>query len=316
MTDVKSLGRIAVVMGGKSTEREVSISSGTGVLNALKASGADAVAFDPAEHSLSELENGGFSRVFNMLHGAGGEDGTLQGLLEWLEIPYTGSGVRASAIGIDKQATCDLWKSVGLPVPEGMAVTGPEDAPEVIRRLGASIVVKPACDGSSFGVEKLENATEETLADAIRRSAAVGARLVAEKRIHGREFTCAVLGEGRTLRVLPIVEIIAPGGDYNSVNKYHGNEVQYVCPADLSEEKTAEISAAVEKAYRTIGARGWGRIDVMMEEDGSFYLLEINTNPGMTPHSLVPMAARAVGISYEDLVVQVASEARLDKTRN
>jgi len=191
-------------------------------------------------------------------------------------------------------------------------VSDPSEAAEIIRRLGRSLVVKPNKDGSSFGVEKLEDATEETLAEAIRRSLEVEDDLVVERRIHGREFTCAVLGEGKNAKALPVIEIMAPNGDYNSVNKYQGNEVRYACPADLPEETARAMAETVEKAYRVIGARGWGRIDLMMEPSGRFYLLEINTNPGMTPHSLVPMAARAVGIPYEELVLQVASEARLD----
>lgn len=311
MTKAADLGRVVVLMGGRSTEKEVSRSSGSGVLAALKSRGVDATAFDPGAEPLEKLAAGHYDRAFNMLHGIGGEDGTIQGVLEWLRIPYTGSGVLASALSIDKNATCRLWASEGIPVPEGMLVTDPSQAGEAIAKLGRSLVVKPDREGSSFGVVKLEDATEETLADAIRTAEKLDTVRI-ERRIHGREFTVAVLGEGAAAKALPIIEIIAPKGDYNCVNKYQGNEVKYVCPADLPEDLALQIQADVEKAYRAVGARGWGRIDFMMDAKGNYWLLEINTNPGMTPHSLVPMAARAVGMSYEELVMKVAAEARLD----
>ena len=311
MIKAEDLGRVVVLMGGKSTEKEVSRSSGSGVLAALKSCGVQAEAFDPGFEPISKLAEGHYDRAFNMLHGLGGEDGTIQGVLEWLRIPYTGSGVLASAMGIDKNATCRLWSSAGIPVPEGMLARGPEDAGAVIERLGRSLVVKPDREGSSFGIVKLEDATEQSLAEAIRSAGELD-RVRIERRIHGREFTVAVLGEGESAKALPVIEIMAPGGDYNCVNKYQGHEVKYQCPADLSEELDRRIRADVERAYRVIGARGWGRIDVMLDRDGAYALLEINTNPGMTPHSLVPMAARAVGLSYEGLVMQVAAEARLD----
>ena len=341
---------VAVVFGGQSSEHDVSCVSGATIMKALNPEKYEMILIGITKEgrwlladSIKDVESGAWENsrtqaiispdagdggiifsegervwkkkvdvIFPVLHGMYGEDGTIQGVLEWMQIPYTGSGVLASAIGIDKQATCNLWENAGLPVPEGFQVSAPSEAAEIIRRLGRSLVVKPNKDGSSFGVEKLEDATEETLADAIRRSLAVEDDLVVERRIHGREFTCAVLGEGKNAKALPIIEIMAPNGDYNSVNKYQGNEVRYACPADLPEETARAMAETVEKAYRVIGARGWGRIDLMMEPSGRFYLLEINTNPGMTPHSLVPMAARAVGIPYEELVLQVASEARLD----
>lgn len=311
MIDAASLGRVAVLMGGRSSEREVSLSSGQGVLEALRSCGVDARAFDPGRQSLGELESGGFDRAFNMLHGLGGEDGTIQGVLEWLRIPYTGSGVLASALAIDKDATCRLWHGEGLPVPDGVRTNDPREAASIIARLGASLIVKPDHDGSSFGVVKLQRADEASLAKAIRESCGGHDSVRVERLIHGREFTAAVLGEGGSARMLPIVEIIAPDGDYNSVNKYQGSEVKYACPAGLPENTAQAIERDVLRAYRVIGARGWGRIDFMMEE-GAWRLLEINTNPGMTPHSLVPMAARAAGISYEELVMQVAAAARLD----
>ena len=307
-----NLGKVVVLMGGVSMEREVSLSSGEGVLKALRASGVDAEAFDPGKDPWQRLIDGKYDRAFNILHGRGGEDGTIQGLLEWLRLPYTGSGVKASALAIDKQATCDLWTAAGIPVPAGVVVGKDADPAEIIRTLGGSLVIKPNREGSSFGVFKLENATPATLREALDQTLRLDREVVVEKRIHGREFTCAVLGEGEGAHALPIVEIIAPAGDYNSVNKYHGNEVRYVCPAELPEELAKQVSDDAVKAYRKIGARGWGRIDFMLDEDGYYYLLEINTNPGMTPHSLVPMAARAVGISYEELVVRIAREARLD----
>ena len=312
MTEAGRFGKVVVLMGGTSMEREVSLSSGAGVLNALRASGVQAESFDPGHDPWTKLFDGGYERAFNILHGRGGEDGTIQGMLEWLRIPYTGSGVKASAIAIDKQATCDLWQSEGIPVPPGLEVGQDADPAEIIRKLGGSLVIKPNREGSSFGVYKLEDATPAALKDALDQCLRLDSSVVVEKRIHGREFTCAVIGEGEGAKALPIVEIIAPSGDYNSVNKYHGDEVRYVCPADLPADLAQRISSDARRAYRKIGARGWGRLDFMLDAEGRYYFLEINTNPGMTPHSLVPMAARAEGISYEELVCRILGEARLD----
>ena len=307
--DPKSLGRVVVLMGGISSEREVSLSSGSGVLQALLASGVDAVGFDPAKEPLSKLEAGHFDRAFISLHGRFGEDGTIQGVLEYLGLPYTGPGVQASAVAIDKSATRIVWQAAGLPVAKGLTVTSADDAHRVVAELGASVVVKPDNEGSSIGVTKLKDASEEDVRTALETALKLDKRVLVEQRIFGREFTVAILGG----KAQAIIEIKAPEGDYDYQNKYFGNAVKYDCPAMLSEEKTKEIQTACEKAFAALGARGWGRIDVMMNDAGEFVLLELNTSPGMTPHSLVPMAARAAGMSYEELVCYVASTASLDR---
>ena len=285
--DVKALGHVAVLMGGFSSEREVSLSSGEGVLKALLSKGVNAEGFDPARRSITELAAGGFDRVFIALHGRFGEDGTVQGVLEYLGIPYTGPGVKASAVAMDKSATRLVWDDAGLPLARGMTVTSADQAQAVFERLGGSVVVKPDCEGSSIGVTKLKDATVDAIRDALQKALKLDREVLVEERIFGRELTVGILGG----KALPVIEIKAPAGDYDYQNKYFGNAVKYDCPA------------------------GWGRIDLMMRPDGSFVLLELNTSPGMTPHSLVPMAARAVGLSYEDLVVKVLASATLDHVR-
>lgn len=304
----KRLGRVAVLMGGFSSEREVSLSSGSGVLKALRDAGVDAVGVDPAQSSIAELAAGHFDRAFIALHGKFGEDGTVQGALEYLRLPYTGPGVQSSAISMDKSVTCAIWRARGLPVARGMLVHDKAEAHAVYEALGGSVVVKPTREGSSIGVAKLRDADEKTLEEALAESLKYGPVLV-EERFFGREFTVAIL-DGKAL---PIIEIKAPDGDYDYTNKYTGDAVKYDCPAKLPEGVAAAIRSACEKAFAAVGARGWGRIDVMGREDGSFILLEINTSPGMTPHSLVPMAARAVGMNYPELCVHVALAAQLDK---
>ena len=307
--DPKSLGRVVVLMGGMSSEREVSLSSGSGVLKALLSKGVDAVAFDPKEEPLSKLEAGHFDRAFISLHGRFGEDGTIQGVLEYLGLPYTGPGVQASAIAIDKSATRVVWQAAGLPVARGITVTGADEAERVVQELGSSVVVKPDNEGSSIGVTKLKDASVAQVRAALEDALKLDSHVLVEQRIFGREFTVAILNG----KAQAIIEIKAPEGDYDYRNKYFGNAVKYDCPAQLAVEKTQAIQAACEKAFASLGARGWGRVDVMMNDAGEFVLLELNTSPGMTPHSLVPMAARAAGLSYEDLVLYVASTASLDR---
>lgn len=302
--------RVVLFMGGTSSEREVSLMSGAGVRDALLSRGVNVTVFDPKEQSLAELESGGYSRAFIALHGVGGEDGTLQGVLNYLGIPYTGPGVMACAIAMDKEMTKTIWRAGGLPVPQGISVrSGVSDEVlcSVIERLGKTgLVVKPDHDGSSIGVSKLDSPTLESVRETVEKMP--DDEMLIEEYIHGREFTVALL-DGRAL---PVIEIVAPEGDYDFQNKYYGDAVKYVCPAPLDAEKTAELSALCEKAFALIGARGWARVDALQREDGSFVLLEINTSPGMTPHSLVPMAARAVGVSYADLCLKVLSLAQTD----
>lgn len=310
--DPKSLGKVVLLLGGRSSEREVSLMSGKGVFDALQGAGVDVTRFDPQEQPLSELEKGDYDRAVISLHGRFGEDGTIQGVLEYLNIPYTGPGVRASAIAIDKNLTKLVWRERQIPTPNGMLVTKDSDMSFVIQELGVNLVVKPSQEGSSIGLTKLEYANVQTLREAVEKASQLDPQVLVEERIYGRELTVAILGEGQDARVLPIIEIVAPDGDYDYQNKYFTDVVRYECPADLSEELRDDISTTCLRAYRALGARGWSRIDVMLAEDGRFVLLEMNTSPGMTAHSLVPLAAKNAGMSYEELVLQVAASASLD----
>ena len=311
----ESLGKVVLLAGGMSSEREVSLMSGKGVYDALVSAGVDVTRFDPKEQSISELEKGGFDRAFIALHGRYGEDGTIQGVLEYLKIPYTGPGVKASAVAMDKSLTKQIWREKQIPSPRGMLVSADSDLNFVMRELGRDLVVKPAREGSSIGLTKLKDATVEELHEAIVRAGALDKHVLVEERIFGRELTVAILGAGQDSKVLPIIEIIAPNGDYDYQNKYFTNDVRYECPAKLSEDLREEISRTCLSAYRALGARGWSRIDLILAEDGTFSLLEMNTSPGMTAHSLVPLAAKNAGMSYQELVLKMASEASLDFPR-
>ncbi len=304
-----NFGKVGVLFGGRSAERDVSIMSGTGVLQALKSRGIDAHAFDPAERSLAELAAEQFDCVFIALHGRYGEDGSLQGALEQLGIPYTGSGVMASSVGMDKITTKIIWLSKGIPTPRYASVTPGDDLDKVAAELGLPLIVKPPLEGSTIGITKVEKAEEFEAAVAL--AAGFDEVILAEEFVTGREFTVAVLGSGKDARALPIVEIVAPAGNYDYQNKYFTDDTQYHCPADLPAELTEEIQKHAVNAYRALGCEGWGRVDVLVREsDMRPFLLEVNTSPGMTGHSLVPMAARAVGINYEDLCVEILRSAR------
>ena len=313
--NTSTLGKVAVLMGGRSAEREVSLMSGTGVLQALQASGVDAHAFDPAERDLGELQREGFDRCFIALHGRYGEDGTVQGALELLGIPYTGSGVMASAIAMDKTMTKRVWLAEGLPTPRYVLVRRDElagfDGTVLVHALGLPMIVKPAREGSSIGVTKVTRA--EDIAQALRQAAQCDADILCEQCIVGDEVTCPVLGEGEGARALPVIRIVAPEGNYDYQNKYFTDDTQYLVPCGLPEGEEAAIQALVLKAYQVLGCRGWGRIDVMIDAaTRQPYLLEINTSPGMTGHSLVPMSARADGLSYEQLCLHLLQGATLD----
>ena len=310
-----ALGKVAVLMGGRSAEREVSLMSGQGVLQALLASGVDAHAFDPAERELGELKKEGFSRCFIALHGRHGEDGTVQGALELLGIPYTGSGVMASSIAMDKAMTKRVWLAEGLPTPRHVLVRRDDhhavDAAALVRELGLPLIVKPAREGSSIGVSKVTELAQ--VAEALRQAAACQDDILCEQCIVGDEVTCPVLGEGDTARALPVIRIVAPQGNYDYQNKYFTDDTQYLVPCGLPAGEEAAIQALVVKAYQVLGCRGWGRIDVMIDAASRQpYLLEINTSPGMTGHSLVPMSARADGMSYEALCLHLLQCATLD----
>ncbi|MCR5866724.1 MAG: D-alanine--D-alanine ligase [Aquincola tertiaricarbonis] len=316
--DPKALGKTAVLMGGSSAEREVSLMSGTGVLNALKAMGVDAYAFDPAQRELSALKHEGFQRVFIALHGRHGEDGTVQGALELLGIPYTGSGVMASAVAMDKVMTKRIWLAEGLPTPRYACLTPAEQTHERIRTvpddLGLPLIVKPPHEGSSIGVTKVAGYSQ--MQEAVQLAAGYDPEVLCEEFIDGEEVTCPVLGEGADAHALPVIRIVAPEGAYDYQNKYFTDDVHYLVPSGLPEAEEREIQRIVLQAYRTLGCRGWGRADLMVRaSDRKPFLLEMNTSPGMTGHSLVPMSARAAGISYEQLCLNLLADARLDSAR-
>jgi D-alanine-D-alanine ligase len=310
-----SFGKVGVLLGGKSSEREVSIMSGTGVLNALKSRGVDAHPFDPGLQSLAELEAARFDRVFIALHGRGGEDGTIQGVLETLGVPYTGSGVQASAIAIDKETTKQIWLQAGIPTPAHRVGHAATDWMQVIAQLGDQLIVKPSREGSTIGITKVTSHDHNELAFAFEAAAQYDDAVLIEQLIVGRELTCAILGEGGAAEALPLIEIQAPDSNYDYHSKYFSDDTKYLCPAPVDADTAARVSQLCLHAYRALGARGWGRVDVMLRDDGAPFLLELNTSPGMTGHSLVPMAARAVGMSYEDLVLRILAMATLDTRR-
>lgn len=309
--DVKALGKVAVLMGGRSSEREVSLMSGSGVLAALQSKGVNAHKFDPAEQSLDQLKVQGFDRCFIALHGRYGEDGTVQGALELLDIPYTGSGVMASSIAMDKIMTKRIWRFEGLPTPDWRMVSSADETRTALEALGAPMIVKPARDGSSIGLTKVMNAEE--CAQAYALAAQYDAEVLCEQFIAGDETTCPVLGTGAKAAALPVIRIVAPEGNYDYQNKYFTDTTQYHCPSGLPAAEEAEIQRIVENAFRTLGCRGWARADIMIRAgDRKPFLLEINTSPGMTGHSLVPMAARASGVSYENLCLGILAMSTLD----
>jgi len=310
----RSFGKVGVLFGGRSAERDVSIMSGTGVLQALISRGIDAHAFDPGQQSLADLAAAKFDRVFIALHGRYGEDGSMQGALEQLGIPYTGSGVMASAVGMDKIATKQIWLMHGLPTPKYATLDAGADLGKVAGELGLPLIVKPPLEGSTIGITKVTEGSG--LKAAYDLAASFDGVVLAEEFVAGREFTVAVLGQGKTARALPIVEIVAPEGNYDYQNKYFTDDTRYYCPAPLDAALAGEIQRIALDAYRALGCEGWGRIDVLLREtDQRPFLLEVNTSPGMTSHSLVPMAARAVGIGYEDLCVEILRSARLKMAR-
>ena len=312
-------GKVAVLMGGSSAEREISLMSGNGVLTALLSRDVDAHAFDPAERDLTELKRDGFARCFIALHGRHGEDGTVQGALELLGIPYTGSGVMASAIAMDKVMTKRVWIAEGLPTPRYVWLAPGQRSVERIGavpgELGLPLIVKPPREGSSIGITKVAgpNDVDQQMQIAVALAARYDSDVLCEEFIDGEEVTCAVLGQGEGARALPVIRIQAPEGAYDYQNKYFTDDVKYQCPSGLPPSEEAEIQRIVVQAYRTLGCRGWGRADLMIRaSDRKPFLLEMNTSPGMTTHSLVPMSAKATGMSFEALCVEILSHAALD----
>ena len=306
--NVRDFGKVAVLFGGRSAEREVSLNSGSRVLAALRRQGVDAHAFDPAERQLDDLA--GFARAFIALHGRYGEDGTIQGALELMGIPYTGSGVMASALGMDKWRTKLLWQAAGLPVPPYLMLDDATDLAAVEAVLGLPLVVKPACEGSSSGITKVKRPGElpAARAEAARHDSLV----IAERAILGGEYTVAILGN----QALPIIKIEPSNEFYDYEAKYLRDDTAYRCPCGLTETRESELRQQALDAFRVLGGRGWGRVDFLLDRaatagGGAAYFLEVNTSPGMTDHSLVPMAARAAGMSYDDLVVRILALATL-----
>jgi D-alanine-D-alanine ligase len=299
VTDAREFGRVAVLFGGTSSEREISLLSGNACLAALARGGIDAHAFDPRERPLADLVAEKFDRIFIALHGPGGEDGTLQGALEFLGLPYTGSGVMGSAIGMDKLRTKRLAQAAGIPTPEYMLLRSTADLDTCIERLGVPLIVKPATQGSSVGMTKVAKASD--LAAAYQAAALLEPTVFAEAWVTGPEYTVSVL-QGRTL---PSIRIETPATFYDYQAKYFRNDTKYHCPSGLSAEAEKHLASLALATFAAVGAEGWGRADFMMDKTGKPFLLEINTVPGMTDHSLVPMAARAVDISFEQLVWQV-----------
>ncbi|MFZ6718687.1 D-alanine--D-alanine ligase [Undibacterium sp. Ji49W] len=308
--NVKSLGKVGVLFGGRSAEREISIMSGTGVLQALLSKGVDAHPFDTAERNIAELAAEKFDRVFIALHGRYGEDGSLQGVLEQLNIPYTGSGVMASAIAMDKIFTKRIWQTHGLPTPAYAVLTAETELRRVPDELGLPLIIKPPHEGSTIGITKVKGYSD--MQEAYALAAQFDEVVLAEEFVEGRELTVAILGKGRQAYALPITEIVAPEGNYDYQNKYFTDNTKYLCPAPLDQTLTDEIRKMAVDAYLSLDCEGWARVDVLLRKsDNKPFLLEINTSPGMTGHSLVPMAAKAVGMSYEDLCVEILRTASL-----
>jgi D-alanine-D-alanine ligase len=306
--NVAALGKVGVLLGGKSGERDISLMSGKGVLDALISKGVNAHAFDPGQQAITELAVQKFDRVFIALHGRYGEDGTMQGFLEQMNLPYTGSGVLASALAIDKQATKRLWSSFNLATPRFVMLNINSDWQKIVQELGLPIIVKPAREGSSLGLTKVVKLEDLPLAYAL--AAKLDRDVMAEQCIIGEELTCPIVGDGENARALPVIRIVAPDSNYDYHNKYFSDDTKYLCPTGLDLALEAKVQELALSAYRALGCKGWGRADVMIDQKTNQpYLLEMNTAPGMTGHSLVPMAAKAAGVEYADLVLWLLSKA-------
>lgn len=301
-TDVQE-SRVVVVYGGTSAERDVSLKSGQAVLAALRRQGVDAVGYDPHEAGLTGLEQLAPEQVFIALHGRGGEDGCLQGALELLDIRYTGSGVMASALGMDKQRTKQVWQALGLPTPGSVILSGSSDWQDVVNKLGLPLIVKPVHEGSTLGITIVNS--QDELVSAYHEAARFDAQVMAERFVVGDEYTVALLGE----QVLPAIRVEVPGGFYDYEAKYLSNTTQYHLPCGLSGDDEQALAELCQQAFAAIGGFGWGRVDVMRDSTGQFWLLEVNTVPGMTDHSLVPQAAAHAGIGFDQLVMEILATA-------
>ncbi|MCC6535107.1 MAG: D-alanine--D-alanine ligase [Burkholderiales bacterium] len=305
MSDPRTLGKVAVLLGGRSAEREVSLKSGAMVLQALLGRGVDAHAFDPAERQLEALIAERFDRVFIALHGRFGEDGTVQGALELMGLPYTGSGVMASALAMDKWRTKLIWQALGIPTPAHVLLAADSDWAGVAAELGLPLMVKPACEGSSIGISKVTSI--EQLEPAYALAARHDTSVLAERFVDGAEYTIAILAG----HALPVIKLETPRAFYDYEAKYHADDTRYLIPCGLALERERALQALALEAFHALGAEGWGRVDFMLDRAGAPYCLEVNTIPGMTDHSLVPMAARARGIAFDQLVIDILEAARV-----
>ncbi len=304
---MSAFGKVAVLLGGPSSEREISLLSGNAVLAALKGQGIDAHAFDPAERSLFELRRDGFDRAFIALHGRFGEDGTVQGALEALGVPYTGSGVMASALAMDKWRTKLVWLASDIPTPRYRVVNERSDWWAVVAELGLPLIVKPAREGSTIGITKVANVDHGELALAYNAAAEHDDLVIVEEFVDGTELTAAILDD----RALPLIRIVAPGGNYDYHSKYFSDDTRYYCPSGIDESIERAIAEQSLHAFRLIGCRGWGRLDLILQADGRWTFLEVNTSPGMTGHSLVPMAAKQSGVAFPELCVAILRGAHV-----
>ena len=304
---IDNFGKVAVLLGGPSSEREISFLSGNAVLAALRQRGVDAHPYDPAERDLLELRREGFDRAFIALHGRFGEDGTVQGALETLRIPYTGSGVMASALAMDKWRTKLVWQASGIPTPRYRVVDASTDWMRVVAELGLPLIVKPAREGSTIGITKVSRVDHDELRGAYEAAAQHDALVLVEEYVTGTELTASILDR----RALPLIRIEAPAGNYDYHNKYFSDETKYFCPSGLDAALEARIRAQALAAFDVVGCSGWGRLDLILRADGSWSFLEVNTSPGMTGHSLVPMAAREAGLSFADLCLTILRDAHV-----
>ncbi len=300
MTD---LGKVAVLMGGWSAERDVSLNSGRAVFEALLRKGVDAEAIDAGRDVIQRLEQGDYSRVFNIMHGRGGEDGVIQGALDLLQIPYTGSGVLGSALGMDKLKCKQLWLGMGLPTPDYCVLETEQDCTRALDTLGLPLMIKPVLEGSSIGISKVNS--QQDMLPAWRAAVECGGIIIAEQFVKGREYTAAILGQ----RVLPMIELQTDHDFYDYQAKYVSDDTRYICPCGLDASQELELAGLMKQAFDAVGADGWGRVDFMLDDAQQPWLIEVNTVPGMTDHSLVPMAAREAGIRFDDLVVQILEGA-------
>ncbi len=302
-SDKKEFGKVAVLMGGLSAEREISLLSGSAVLASLKNSGVDAHGVDVDENIVDKLSGGGYQQAFIILHGRGGEDGTIQGLLETMQLPYTGSGVMASSISMDKLKTKQIWMAMGLPTPEFHILDSAQSCEQALDTLGLPLIIKPVLEGSSIGMSKVENSEE--LVPAWKIAQQCGGTVIAERWIEGEEYTAAVLDD----QVLPMIKLKTAHKFYDYEAKYEADDTQYICPCGLSEEREAEYASLMTKAFDAVEAESWGRVDFMVDANNQPWLIEVNTVPGMTSHSLVPMAANQAGLSFDDLVLTILKTA-------